>query len=48
VLSERIDQVAATMLEHSARLASDGRCVALATYRMLAAGRRRAVGQISA
>jgi alkylmercury lyase len=48
VLSERIDQVAATILEHSPRLEGDGRCVALATYRLLAAGRPVEVAQISA
>ena len=48
MLSERIDQVAATILEHSPRLVGDGRCVALATYRLLAAGRPVEVEQISA
>ena len=37
MLSARIDEVAATILEHSPRLADDGRSVALATYRLLVA-----------
>jgi hypothetical protein len=48
MMSEQIDEVAATILEHSPRLADDGRSVALATYRLLAAACPVEVGWISA
>ena len=48
MLTERIDRVAATILEHSPRLLDEGRSVALATYRLLAAGCPVEVAQISA
>jgi hypothetical protein len=48
MLSARIDEVAATILEHSPRLADDGRSVALATYGLLAAGRTVELEQIAA
>jgi alkylmercury lyase len=48
MLSARIDQVAATILEHSPQLASEGRSVALATYRLLADGSPVGVDHIAA
>jgi alkylmercury lyase len=48
MLSERIDHVAATILDHSPPLEDDGRSVALATYRLLAAGLPVELERISA
>jgi len=47
VLSSRVDEIAATILEHSPPLTGDGRRVALATYRLLANGAPVQVGWIA-
>jgi alkylmercury lyase len=48
MLSARIDEVVATILDHSPELDTDGRGVALATYRLLARGAPVGVEQIAA
>ena len=47
MLSSRVDEIAATILEHSPPLTDDGRLVALGTYRLLAKGAPVQVGWIA-